>query len=519
MLASAPVTASLWAPPVLSAALALFALQQLPAARAELRPPPPAPPNILLIVADDVGVDLLGCYAENYPTPALAPCTPTLDALAAGGVRFTNAWSNPSCSPSRAQIMTGKRTRHTGVGTLSNSGLDLQAMHGLQVWEDSLASLLSDHVSVALGKWHLSDPLQNGAGGMHPIQLGFQSFAGTLYGVEPAYDDWPKLYLPEGVQSLNHPVYATTDVTADALAAIASLPEPWMLHVGFAAIHSPFHCPEDHGFDVDECLTASCSDTWCADCTGALASPECQTFGAAACQARAMMQTVDAMVGKLLHAVDLETTLVVFVGDNGTPMQVTVPPFDAAHAKWTVYQGGVNVPLVIAGAGVSPGGLVHELVSLTDLFATFAEAAGVRAPADPRRDSVSLGQYLWPGGGGSPRTHVVAEHFEPNFVPDANGQPPPGYQASFVHRAVRNAEFKLLEVKEWDAQLGACVSSRELYRLADAAPQDPAAGPDPFESVDLMLVQGNWPPEVQAAHDELALLLDFVLEPLPSPCP
>src|SRR5688572_33225540 len=98
--------------------LLMLALLQVAQAqgRAVKPPPPPPPPNVLMIVLDDVGVDLIGSYAVNYPSLILDPCTPNIDQLAATGVRFTNAWSNPICSPTPPHIMTAPPGRVTGVG-------------------------------------------------------------------------------------------------------------------------------------------------------------------------------------------------------------------------------------------------------------------------------------------------------------------------------------------------------------------------------------------------------------------
>src|SRR5688572_14172034 len=87
-----------------------------------LRPPPPVPPqlpNILVVLVDDMGVDQVGCYAQNYAALQEQPCTPNIDALAANGVRFTNAWANPVCSPTRAALQTGRPASRTGVGTIT----------------------------------------------------------------------------------------------------------------------------------------------------------------------------------------------------------------------------------------------------------------------------------------------------------------------------------------------------------------------------------------------------------------
>ncbi len=498
--------------------LALLLCLQLAPAQHRVRIPPPPPPNVLVIVADDVGVDQLGCYASSYPTLAIQPCTPNIDQLAASGMRFTNAWSNPVCSPTRAQLLSGKRASHTGVGTISYRGPPTIGNHGLQSFEDTLASLLGGHESVAVGKWHVSDPFQDGTNFDHPLLCGFDFYAGSLYGLDPDYDDWTKCISPPGLLLPGFSEHATTDTTDDALNLLATLQEPWLLYVCYNAAHWPFHCPEDQGFPTGDCQVGACGQQWCQDCNSLLSDPMCVTHGAMACQSRAMVHSMDSKIGEILSAIDPAKTVVIFISDNGTPIEPSVPPFSKAHAKGTLFQGGINVPLIVRVPGGTPG-VSHELVSATDLFATVADLEGVVPPSDPQRDSVSLGPLLLPQSfTGAPRQHVFSEYFLPNFEPIA-GSPPPGFLAQFHHRAIRNDAYKLIDNHGWDQPSASCVSERHFYKLADAPRQDPAFGPDPFEQNDLMLSIGSWTPEDQAAFAELDFQLMVNYPRLPTICP
>ncbi len=497
--------------------LALLFCLQLPAAEHRPKLPAPPPPNVLLIVVDDVGVDLVGCYAERYPTLALQPCTPNIDQLAATGVRFTNAWSNPVCSPTRAQILTGKRASHTGVGTITTRPPWFPGNHGLQPWEDTLASMLPNYGSKALGKWHVSDPLQDGTSFAHPLALGFSRYAGSLYGLDPDYDDWTKCLSPPGVLLPHYANYATADTAADALVELASLSEPWLLYVGFNAPHLPFHCPEDMGFSTGDCQSGNCPLPWCQDCNHLISTPLCAAVGTAACQTRAMMHALDSKIGELLSAIDPQDTAVILISDNGTAGPAVVPPFVQSQSKGSLFQGGIHVPLIARAPGCTPS-VRHELVSATDIFATLADLAGVAPPPDPQRDSVSFHPLLFAGGGGAVRQHVFSEFFTLNFVPD-QGQPPASFVAKAHHRAIRNATHKLIEMRGWDYQSNACEMGLRFYRLADAPLQDPAFGPDPFEQDDLMLSQPSWTPEDQAAFAELVHELSVNYLRLPVACP
>ena len=134
---------------------------------------------------------------------------------------------------------------------------------------------------------------------------------------------------------------------------------------------------------------------------------------------RAMVEALDTEIGRLLEGVDLQRTTVIFLGDNGTTPQVVVPPFDPARAKNTVYEGGVHVPLFVAGAAVEvPGTTCDGLVHAVDLFATALELAGVDLaavlPPDLALDSVSFAPYLADPALPSLRSTLFTEVFKPN---------------------------------------------------------------------------------------------------------
>ena len=485
-------------------------------------PPPPPPPNILIVLVDDIGVDQVGCYAVNYPTLAEQPCTPNIDALAAAGMRFTNAWSSPVCAPTRALLQTGRPAYRTGVGT--NTSPELTNFNtGLQLEEPTLARLLPDYANAALGKWHLSDWFFDNNDIQHPIALGYHSYAGTEYGIGGAgYNDWTKTLYPAGVKIHHYNVYATLDTTDDALQRIASLPEPWLLYIGYNGAHEPLHCPLDQGYPAQPSPPGVCATDWCFDCSQLLSSPSYASYPPDVVQARAVGQALDLEIGRLLAAVDFSDTALILSSDNASTKRSVVPPFPIDHVKGTLYQGGVNVPLIVA----VPGGLTgvcHELVQMTDMYSTVAELAGVALPPDPLRDSVSLVQHVapwWTSPSSAPRPYAYAEAFAPNFVPDAAGSPPADYKAAFHDRTVRNGTHKLIEKCSWDATQATCVTSLELYELASEPPQDPALGPDPHEQVDLMLDPSSWSQTTSEAYAELLELLTFVYPRLPvGECP
>jgi hypothetical protein len=172
---------------------------------------------------------------------------------------------------------------------------------------------------------------------------------------------------------------------------------------------------------------------------------------------------------------------------------------------------------LIARVPGGASGVSHELASAADLFATVIDVTNSSLPADPLRDSVSLlPVVLSPTTAVPPRSFVYSEHFVPNFIPES-GTYPPGYEAKFHNRAIRNDRFKLIEMHGKDAA-GNCRSEVLFFRLAEEGPQDPALGPDPFEQDDLMLTQTQWTPDVQSAFAELVLELSTKYPRLPTVC-
>jgi arylsulfatase A-like enzyme len=392
---------------------------------APLVPGSSARPNLVLILADDFGVDLLGAYGEGSDPP----CTPHIDALAAEGLLFRNAWSNPTCSPTRAGVLTGRHGFRTGIGNVLTPMLP-----GLPLGETTLPELLAGYASTAVGKWHLAGNL----GDLHPNASGFLHFAGSISGTLDSYTQWQKVV--DGQASVST-AYATSDTTDDAIAALRSMPEPWFLYVAYNAPHDPFHAPPPA-----LCSPPACAKTWCGNLPQ---NPTNRDL------AKAMVEALDAELGRLLAelAVVDPQAYVVFMGDNGTAQQVSQPPFLPPHAKGTLFEGGINVPLIVAGPGVAPGECA-ALVCGTDLYATFAELGRVRSAAE---DSVSLVPYF-----SNPRLALRQTVYSELFSPVGGSPPFPSHT-----RAVRDARYKLVRSQ---------AAPDALYDLWS----------DPFETADLL---------------------------------
>jgi len=284
--------------------------------------------NFLIVVGDDLGIDKIGVYSRDdlYGHPgegANPPPTPTIDGIAAAGVLFRNAYANPVCTPTRATTLTGRHGFRTEIGSVGGD---------LSTAELILPELVAaTHMNAALGKWHLgpnNDP-------NHPNDSGFDYFAGGIGGGVGDYYDWSKT--TQGSTVDGYDVYATTDTVDEAIAAIDSFgANPWLVWLAFNAPHTPFHAPPS-GLHT-QTLSGDPDDT------------PVEHYAAA-------VEAMDTEIARLLAAIPqdvLDDTTIVFFGDNGTPSRAVEAPFDSTRAKGKVYEGGVNVPFIVAESASVP---------------------------------------------------------------------------------------------------------------------------------------------------------------------
>lgn len=383
------------------------------------------PANVLLVLVDDWGTDQVGVYAE-HPEP---PKTPNIDALARRGTRFVNAYASPVCSPSRAQLLTGRAARRTGVGEVIQKTDGAQLPRAEVLLPEALAQLDVPYASGAYGKWHLAGVISPD-GGRHPLVQGFDTHVGPVGNLLPSLtpEGRPASYFHyEQVRDGELEVvdgYATTETIDEAIAGVQTLREPWLVYVPLSAAHSPFHAPPESLLDAPLPADADDADLYAA-----------------------MVHAVDREIGRLLDAMDpevAERTLVIVAGDNGTPGAAVRPPRRADQAKQTLYEGGINVPLIAAGPGVAEGGESGALVHLMDVFPTVIELAGGAieqlrtASGEPVNvDAVSL----WPALE-APETASI----RPWVAVERNGPVgPPPYV--FDRVAVRDGRYKLVDIR------------------------------------------------------------------------
>lgn len=338
-----------------------------------------AQPNVLLIIADDMGLDASLCYQLGDQQAPM----PNVEAMCANGLVFENAYAAPTCSPTRATIMSGQYGFRTGVGApVSPDGRNELSVDTPTLF-DGLAS--AGYASNVIGKWHISG---RRGGYDAPAQMGVSEYFGLYQGALKDYFNWTAI---ESGQEVQVDGYSTTVLTDRAIDWIGAQDQPWFLWLAYNAPHAPFHLPplDLHSFDD------------LPDDKGAIRKNPLPYF-------QAMLEALDTEIGRLLAAMDAaerENTIVMFIGDNGSPNQVTRGFYGDHQAKGTIYDSGTHVPLIISGPGVVAG-RTEAFVNTTDLHATIANLAGTDVDA---ADSISFAPVL--AGNAGRRDFIYIEHF------------------------------------------------------------------------------------------------------------
>jgi arylsulfatase A len=309
--------------------------------------PDPGPPNIVFVLADDMGYGDLGVYGNTRVK------TPNLDRLAAEGARFTNFYvAAPVCSPSRAAIMTGRWPPRTGI--LWNPP------DGLKPGEVTIAEALkpAGYTSALIGKWHLGWPPDL------PLEHGFDYFYGT-----PTGEDENTFYLNDApTKDTVSPDQFAKRYTQEVLKFIsAHKGQRFFVYLGERDPHLPNSPPPD----------------W-AGRSGAGAYGD-------------TVEWLDANLGDLMQGLkDLgvdQNTIVVFTSDNGPPVgSGSTAPLHGG--KGSCEEGGIRMPAIVRWpAGVKPGLVISELANTVDLFPTFVSLARTSLP--PRHyDGVDLSRLI-----------------------------------------------------------------------------------------------------------------------------
>ncbi len=384
-------------------------------------------PNIVLIVADDMGYGDIGAFGGRGVQ------TPALDHLAGQGLCLTQHYSGSAvCAPARAALLTGRYPHRTGaIDTFEGRGLDRLARR-----ETTLADVLKafGYATGLVGKWHLGalDPR------FHPNARGFDEFVGFRGGWSD-YWQW-RLDVNEATRRADGR-YLTDVFTEEAVAFIdRHRSRPFFLHLTYNAPHFPYQVPDDEADPFRE--------------TGDVTEGVSRIYG----MNRRMDRGVEQIMAKLDELGLTESTFVLFTSDNGPQFggygQMPTERFNGhfAGCKGNVYEGGIRVPAIVRWpAGTAPGVKSGAFVHFTDWFPTVLEMAGLALPKDLALDGHSVLDVLRDGQERQPpRRFWQWNRYTP--VPNCNA-------------AMRDGPWKLV-YRELDEAMAVAESDVELdHRL------------------------------------------------------
>ncbi len=425
----------------------------------------PAPPNIVLIYADDLGYSDLACYGNEFHL------TPHLDQLAAGGMRFTNAYANaPNCAPSRAALMSGQYGPRHGVYTVGSAARGKKENRKLlppknrtvlddDVW--TLPEMLHEagYVSAQIGKWHLGDD---------PRTQGFDvNIAGNKAGHPKSYFS---PYKNEDLSDGPEGEYLTDRLTDESIRFIEThRTKPFFLYLSHYAVHTPIQAKKDLKRIYQE-------------------RNDSGNAGYAA-----MVDSLDQSVGRIVQCLDRlelrERTLVIFTSDNGGHGGITsMAPLRGA--KGMLYEGGIREPFIVNWPGQVKAGSVEEAPVIgTDLLPTLAALASVPLPADAIFDGVDIGPLML--GGADLPERPLHWHFPAYLEGLGRGEDKPTWRTTPAG-AVRLGSYKLIEFFE-EGRL-------ELYDLAeDVSETRNLAAEQPEKAKELHGLMLEWRKQTAAA--------------------
>src|SRR2546423_6825885 len=341
------------------------------------RAAPTARPNVLYIMADDMGWGDLSCYGRpDYRTP-------NLDRLASQGVRFTEAYSaSPVCTPTRCAFVTGRYPARTAVGleeplawrkTLEQQKRDV----GLPPEHPTVASLLkaAGYRTSLLGKWHLGYLPKYG-----PTKSGFDEFFGIMSGGadyfthKEANGETDLFEMDVPVERVGYLTDLLSERAAEFLRRKHT--QPFFLSLNYNAPHWPWEGPRDEQSSRTPKL-----------------GNNAMTAGGSLKIYAEMVRSLDEAVGRVLRALDssglARSTLILFPSDNGGERFSFNWPFQGG--KFELYEGGIRVPAILRWPPVVPAGRTTEQVAITmDWTATILAAAGARTHPDYPLDGVDL---------------------------------------------------------------------------------------------------------------------------------
>lgn len=389
-------------------------------------------PNIIFVLADDLGIDGVSCYGADLFK------TPHIDQLAKNGIRYTNAYTAPLCGPSRAMILTGRYAFRTGAVNQDQTG-EFKPSDEIMM---SKILKTAGYTTSMIGKW--------GQLPLGPAEFEFDDYM-RFYGsgVYVNTNEKKERYVLNGQNLILKDDEYMPDLMHDHMVDFLSQhkKDPFYLYYSLVQVHGEIRpTPETKSGTTD--FKQLYTDN---------------------------INYMDKLVGKLIHTLDSlklrDNTLIVFFGDNGTAGQAaaigTVNGKKIIGKKGTMQEGGSLVPLIVNWPGViNKGAVSKNLVDASDFVPTFAEIAGATLPEGKKLDGVSFAGQL-KGTQSNSRNWIFTELGNDWYVRDANWK---------LNRAgelydMRNAPFEEKLTADSEATKGV---KENLQKVLDSL--DPASG-------------------------------------------
>jgi arylsulfatase A-like enzyme len=333
-------------------------------------------PNIIFIMADDLGYKDIGCFGN------IEIHTPSLDRLAAEGLKLTDYHSNGAvCSPTRAALLTGRYQQRSGLEGVIYARNESRHT-GLDVKEFTMADFMKDagYATGIVGKWHLGYKIE-----FNPLYQGFDFFRGFVSGNIDYHSHVDNSGIPDwwhNLEKVEESGYTTDLITNHALTFIEkNQNNPFFLYVSHAAPHTPFQGRQDKAERF----------------SGAKFTYE----GSVKNKKRAYTEMIEAMddgIGEILNKLDelnlSDNTMIVFCSDNGGYEGYT-DNGNLRGFKGSLWEGGHRVPAIIRWPGyIKPGTFSHQTVMSMDFFPTFVNLSKSGKKRDFRFDGTDLTRML-----------------------------------------------------------------------------------------------------------------------------